>query len=187
MGKGSALGDKFSETDIQKNNELSAELDNPNPLRRMHAIISLSQTDIWDEKLLDKLRFIAKADPDQNVRGAAEKAIRPFHSLIKKTERDRSSIGNSIQESGNIWDIWIGIGLFFGINLVLYFLFSWGGWDLTFIGFTPFIINIGMIIYFAFTRRNIAYGLMLGFGISLFLALFAGVFLMLSCFMPPKP
>lgn len=169
-----------------KNNELPAELDDPNPSRRLDAINSLSPTDILDEKLFDKLRFIAKADPDQNVRQAAEKAIRPFHSLIKKTERGRSSILNYSQKSGGIWDVWIGIGLFFGINLTLYFLITWGGWGLTFIGFVPFIINVCLIIYFAFARRNIAFGMILGFSISLFLALCAGVFLMLSCFMPSK-
>ena len=101
-------------------------------------------------------------------------------------------------------DFWIGVGLFFGLNIVLglcswgvFYLFGYSG--IWFDGSTstysdlyavlscvfsllPWVLNIGLIIYFAFTRSQIALGMLAGFGIALLIALCLGVIFAAYCF-----
>jgi hypothetical protein len=99
-------------------------------------------------------------------------------------------------------DFWIGVGLWFGLNIVM-LLCGWGAmaalssltstmandtmWTVistftSILGFVPFIINIGVMIYFARTRSQIALGMLAGFGISLLLVVCLGVIFMTYCF-----
>ena len=98
-------------------------------------------------------------------------------------------------------DFRLGIALFFGLNIVLG-LCSWGGvaFGLPFIGdgstqfsnlysvltcvigILPWLINIGLFIYFALTRSQIAYGMVAGFGIALLITICLGVIFTTWCF-----
>ena len=46
----------------------------------------------------------------------------------------------------------------------------------------PFLINIGLIIYFAFTRAWIALGMLAALAVLFALAIVAGIFLTIACF-----
>ena len=101
-------------------------------------------------------------------------------------------------------DFWIGVGLWWGLNILLsicqygltfglaallpvyinsdepfYALISILSWLLTLL---PWIINIGLIIYFAFTRSQIALGMLAGFGIALVIVICLGVIFAIWCF-----
>lgn len=99
-------------------------------------------------------------------------------------------------------DFWIGVGIFFVLNIALA-LCQWGlfavsleftvpGSDsvsstlasVLYLVFTlaPWVINIGLIVFFAFTRSQIALGMVAGFGIALFLVICLGVIFMVWCF-----
>jgi hypothetical protein len=101
-------------------------------------------------------------------------------------------------------DFRIGIALFFGLNILLA-LCSWGLTALLFsstlafdssntqayniysvlscvIGALPLVINIGLILYFAFTRSQIALGMVTGFGIALLITICLGVIFTAYCF-----
>ena len=100
-------------------------------------------------------------------------------------------------------DFWIGVGLWFGLNIVLT-LCSWGAQGLLFgllsstvdynssvdvytlvsliMGAIPLLVNIGLIVYFAFTRSQIALGMLAGFGIALLLVICLGVIFTAACF-----
>lgn len=100
-------------------------------------------------------------------------------------------------------DFWIGVGLWWGLNILLSIcqyglafglfavspdsissdwlsspLFSILSWLLTLL---PWIINIGLIIYFAFTRSQIALGMLAGFGIALAIVICLGVIFTVWC------
>ncbi|HLA08420.1 MAG TPA: hypothetical protein VJ022_13310 [Anaerolineales bacterium] len=108
-------------------------------------------------------------------------------------------------------DFWIGVGLFFGLNIVLA-LCSWGATALFFswaypavypiggppapaanlvstlsfiVSLLPWALNIGLIIYFAFTRSQIALGMLAGFGFALAIVICFGVILTIACFVNP--
>lgn len=101
-------------------------------------------------------------------------------------------------------DFWLGVGLFFGLNIVLA-LCSWGLTAAMFsvmyapdgtntmladiyptiscvLGALPLIVNIGLIIYFAATRSQIALGMLAGFGIAFVIVICLGVIFMTVCF-----
>lgn len=101
-------------------------------------------------------------------------------------------------------DFWVGVGLFFGLNVILS-LCGWGlnaaMWSVMYtpegtntgladiyptisciLGALPLLINIGLIVYFAFTRSQIALGMLAGFGIALILVVCLGVIFTVWCF-----
>ncbi|MCC7119111.1 MAG: hypothetical protein IT310_11340 [Anaerolineales bacterium] len=97
-------------------------------------------------------------------------------------------------------DFWLGVGLFFVGNIVLT-LCQWGlifalaavfGSDpgystlMTFLYYAlnllPWAVNIGAIIYFAFTRSQVALGMLAGFGIALAIVICLGVIFVAACF-----
>lgn len=101
-------------------------------------------------------------------------------------------------------DFWLGVGLFFVLNIALT-LCQWGVgfgtfaispevrnsdfvssplftilyWVLTLL---PWVINGGLVIYFALTRSQIALGMVAGFGIALFIVICLGVIFTVWCF-----
>ena len=102
-------------------------------------------------------------------------------------------------------DFWRGVGLFFGLNIVMA-LCSWGASaalaNMTYtpngpndqlvtvypvvsfvLGVIPLLINIGLIVFFAFTRSQIALGMLAGFGIALLLSIILGVIFAVACFL----
>jgi len=100
-------------------------------------------------------------------------------------------------------DFWLGVGLWFGLNILMT-LCSWGANGLLFsllsstadynssfdiyslvyliLSAIPLLINIGLIIYFAFTRSQIALGMLAGFGIALLIVICLGVIFTAACF-----
>ena len=104
-------------------------------------------------------------------------------------------------------DFRLGIALFFGLNILMG-LCSWGvtallygslsttdftnpsTTDLTnlystlscILGALPLVINIGLIIYFALTRSQIALGMVAGFGIAFLITICLGVIFTAWCF-----
>ena len=173
--------------------ELLADLNDPDPTRRVDVLNSLTGSGIKDQRILNDLRLIANGDPDPDVRDAAGKAIRSL------------GINSGIRNPANKKkDFWRGVGLFFGLNIVMG-LCSWGAstalYKMTYtpngtntqlvdvysavsfiLGVLPLLINIGLIIYFAFTRSQIALGMLAGFGIAFLIVLILGVILTVWCF-----
>jgi len=109
-----------------------------------------------------------------------------------------------VDEAEKKRDFWIGVGLWFGLNFVMG-LCVWGisaallsmtypseGINEQFanlypainciLNLLPWVINIGLIVYFAFTRSQIALGMVAGFGIALAIAICLGVIFMIACF-----
>lgn len=105
-------------------------------------------------------------------------------------------------------DFWRGVGLFFGLNILLG-ICSWGSTVLFFnwaypaaipvggspspaadlvsalsciMSLLPWVINIGLIIYFALTRSQIALGMVAGFGFALLITICLGVIFTAWCF-----
>lgn len=100
-------------------------------------------------------------------------------------------------------DFWIGVVLFFVLNILLVAC-QWGlGFGLVSVSpnlpsdeissalgtifswimiLLPWALNIGLIVYFAFTRSQIAVGMLAGFGIALALVVAAGILFMVVCF-----
>jgi len=101
-------------------------------------------------------------------------------------------------------DIWRGVGLWFGLNILMA-LCSWGVNAALFsvmsspdgsstplsnvypivnlaLGILPLLINISLIIYFALTRSQIALGMLAGFGIALLITIILGVIVAVACF-----
>lgn len=99
-------------------------------------------------------------------------------------------------------DFWIGVGIFFALNIVLT-LCQWGllavspeftitGSDrvsstlasILYLVFTlaPWVINIGLIVFFALTRSQIALGMLAGFGIALAIVICLGLIFTVWCF-----
>lgn len=101
-------------------------------------------------------------------------------------------------------DFWIGVVLFFVLNVVLV-LCQWGArfglfalqpdvfsspsvssslYSILSILLTvlPWVVNIGLILFFAFTRSQIALGMLAGFGIALAIAICLGVIFTIWCF-----
>ena len=100
-------------------------------------------------------------------------------------------------------DFWRGVGLFFGLNIVMA-LCSWGAGaalsNMTYtpngpnpqlesvypalnfmLGVIPLLVNIGLIVFFAFTRSRIALGMLAGFAIALVLSIILGVIFAVAC------
>lgn len=109
-------------------------------------------------------------------------------------------------------DFWLGVGIFFVLNIALT-LCQWGlGYGVLAVspdgfnsGFTsspmatmmatilvwgllllPWVLNIGLIVFFAFTRSQIALGMVAGFGIALAIVICLGVLFTIWCFVAPS-
>lgn len=101
-------------------------------------------------------------------------------------------------------DFWLGVGLWWGLNILLTLcqwgvgfglftvspdfissdsasspLFTIAGWIFALL---PWAINIGLIIYFALTRSQIALGMVAGFGTALAIVICLGAIFMAYCF-----
>jgi len=102
-------------------------------------------------------------------------------------------------------DFWIGVGLFFGLNILLgicsalaytaIFNLAYPSDSSTFtpasdiytalsciLNLLPWVINFGLIIYFALTRSQIALGMVAGFGAALAIVICLGAIFMAYCF-----
>jgi hypothetical protein len=94
-------------------------------------------------------------------------------------------------------DFWIGVGIWVGLNLLLglinivFFnfiyiipnlpdgLYTILGWAVMIF---PYVLNIGLLIYFALTRSQIALGMLAAFGAVLLIVICLGLIFMVACF-----
>jgi len=93
-------------------------------------------------------------------------------------------------------DLIIGIGIWFLLNVIFYGIVvaiqvvSSRSEDIgpiyplisTALNFLPFLINIGLAIYFAFTRYWIALGMVIAYASIIVIGIFLGVILSIVCF-----
>jgi hypothetical protein len=103
-------------------------------------------------------------------------------------------------------DFWSGFGLWFALNIILT-ICSWGvtvlftygsatstsgGLDTALSGLysvlgillslAPWVLNLGLLIYFGLTRTQVAFGMLAAFGVVLALGLILGVVTSVGCF-----
>ncbi len=98
-------------------------------------------------------------------------------------------------------DFWRGFWLWWGLNILLAILSTGGTIMLsglaynssnassalisilsTLAGLVPLVINIGLLIYFALTRSQIALGMLVAFGAALALVIVLGIIFTVACF-----
>ncbi|MEW5939199.1 MAG: hypothetical protein AB1750_06040 [Chloroflexota bacterium] len=142
---------------------------------RRNKVLSLREQRASDSQVVDALKHLVANDPAGSVRKEAKKSLNelgiqppPLGPELAKKRRD----------------FWIGVGLYFGLNLALrifqygvYALlllgntYTWGqtDWMFTIVNLLPWVINIGLIIFLAFKRPQMALGMLAGFGIALLL------------------
>ncbi len=93
-------------------------------------------------------------------------------------------------------DFWLGVGLFYLLNIVLWglnalFFGVLSNLDIPYnvmdtitliAGLLPYAINIGLIIFLAFKRPQMALGMLAGFGIAMAIVVCLGLIFMAACF-----
>jgi hypothetical protein len=118
-------------------------------------------------------------------------------------EQDHQITPSSDEEERKkrVRDRWLGIGLFFGLNVIVFplitFLLGLGlnllsesvselqsavNLLLMLLYFMPYVINIGLVIYLSVKRPQMALGMLIGFAISIGLVIIAGIVLLAACF-----
>lgn len=98
-------------------------------------------------------------------------------------------------------DLWRGFWLWWGLNILLWVVstaLAVGASNFTYsdnelvssiasvagllVGLLPWLINIGFIIFFAFTRSQMALGMLLAFGVALAIVIVLGIVFAVVCF-----
>jgi membrane-associated HD superfamily phosphohydrolase len=162
---------------------LLADLQSGNNRRQIEAAQIVREQNIADERVIEALKHIAAQHENNSVRKAAQSALialgitpPPLDPVLIQKRRD----------------FWLGVGLFFVLNIVLWVLsvllvvvldnlnipyaFS------LIAGFFPYVVNIGLIIFLAFKRPQMALGMLGGFGIALAIVVCLGLIFMAACF-----
>ena len=159
---------------------------------RRHRIQALREQNVADERIIETLKTLAAGDPAGSVRKEAKKSL-------KEMGIQPPPLGPELAKKRR--DFWLGVGLFFLLNIVLYginfavslvlssislpyettstfntILFN------AILGFLPFIINIGALIFLAFKRPQMALGMLAGFGISLAIVVCLFLITLVVCF-----
>ena len=154
---------------------------------RRHRIQALREQNIADERIVEALKMLAAGDPAGSVRKDAKKTL-------KSTGIEAPPLTPELAKKRR--DFWMGVGLYFGLNFVM-----WAGqfglyivlssisldYDLTstittIAGFLPYLINIGLIIFLAFKRPQMALGMLAGFGILLLIVVCLFLITLAVCF-----
>jgi hypothetical protein len=152
--------------------QLLEDLNSKDARRRKEAAKKVRDQKIADERIVENLNFLAAKDENKGARNAAKAALvalgmtpPPLDPVLAQKQRD----------------FWLGIGLFYAMNFVMWLIgvLIWaviGGLSLTgtladivtgIIGFVPFVINLGVIIFLAFKRPRMAFGMLAAFGVPL--------------------
>ena len=154
---------------------------------RRHRIQALRGQNVADERIIEALKMLAAGDPAGSVRKDAKKTL-------KSTGSEAPPLTPELAKKRR--DFWMGVGLYFGLNFVM-----WAGqfglyivlssisldYDLTstittIAGFLPYLINIGLIIFLAFKRPQMALGMLAGFGILLLIVVCLFLITLAVCF-----
>jgi hypothetical protein len=166
---------------------LLEQLRSERPYSRRDAAQSIASQKLTDARLVEALNSIAANDANDVARNAAKKALTalgvkppPLGPELAKKRRD----------------FWLGVGLFFGLNILLWIITTALSFVIyriglpdnvnnilgALIGFLPYVINIGLTIFLAFKRPRMALGMLAGFGISLLIIICLGLLFMAVCF-----
>ena|SRR5258706_5793818 len=170
----------MEESPTQKSiEELLAALNNSDPKLRESVLASLANSGIMDKKLIDELRIIARGDPDSKVRLAAKKTLKSLG--IKAPERKLPGIGIGNTGLSRDGDFRTGVILWIALNFILGLVVFALNFD-SFTGTLQLIVNVGLLIYFGFTRPNIAMGMLTAFGSVFAVSLCLGILFWATCF-----
>jgi hypothetical protein len=166
---------------------LLADLQSGNNRRQIEAAQIVREQKIADERVIEALKHIAAQHENNSVRKAAQSALialgitpPPLDPVLIQKRRD----------------FWLGVGLFFGLNIVLWVLSNllivvlanlnipYNVVDPLFLiaSFFPYVVNIGLIIFLALKRPQMALGMLGGFGIALAIVVCLGLIFMAYCF-----
>ena len=166
-------------SDLPSDSEIESilqDLQSSDTTVRRYRIQALREQNVADERIIEALKTLATGNPAGSVRKDAKKTLKSMgiepHPLGPELAKKRR-------------DFWMGVGLYFGLNLVMWACqlgvsllwsfndpYTWGqqtDWLTTIIGFLPYVVNIGLIIFFAFKRPQMALGMLAGFGMALLL------------------
>ena len=167
-----------------------AELQSGDSAVRRHRIGAIAEQRITDERILGALREIASSDPNGYMRKNAARAL-------KALGVEAPALSPELAKKRR--DFWIGVGIFFGLNIALWACqvafvgiatsTSPNMFDSStmnpigiFVAFLPWLVNIGLIIFLAFKRPQMALGMLAGFGISLLIVVCLFLIVAAVCF-----
>ena len=152
--------------------ELLADLNNPDPIRRVDVLNSLAGSGIKDQRILNELRLIAKGDPDPSVRDAARKAIRSL------------GIHNPANKKKDFWRGFLARYQQQIMGFVGWYLVSWP--LVRPLGLNLFLLNIIALIVLALikTTRRVAGGILIALALNFTISLILGLRLNALCFIP---
>ncbi|MBV6397404.1 MAG: hypothetical protein HFACDABA_03018 [Anaerolineales bacterium] len=157
---------------------------------RRQGIQSARGQNITDARVVEALKTLASNDPAGSVRKEAKKSL-------KELGIEPPLLAPELAAKRR--DFWLGVGIFFGLNLLLwaiqiavYALVTTLAPDfsnsdaMTIIGIAlnliPWVINIGLLIFLAFKRPQMALGMLAGFGISLLIVVCLFLITLAVCF-----
>lgn len=179
------MAEQPDEETIQR---LLTELQSTDAYRRQAAIESFANLKTNNEQIVNVLRDMTTSDPSQFVRQAAGEALIALgiETPVAPTPPTRVTIKDLYQNR----DFRIGFIGWIVVNVpVSFFWFmSQVGRSLTHqdpgyvIAFLPFVINIGVLLLLAFTRRYIAFGILVAIGLSLIASILLYPFVLGQCF-----
>ncbi|MBI1877617.1 MAG: HEAT repeat domain-containing protein [Chloroflexi bacterium] len=163
-----------TEEEIEK---LLQELANEETYRRKLAAEKLGELGVNNERIISALEAVVSNDPNRYVQLAARKALealthQSYTSITMPSPALDSSPASEPASGSNKRDFIAGFIGWFGVNgLLLCALLTF---DISGEGSSAFaalvlLINIGLPIYFGFTRRRVAVGMLAAFAISLVL------------------
>ena len=175
---------------VSETESILQDLQSADTTVRRYRIQALREQSTTDEGIIEALKTLAAGDPAGSVRKEAKKTLKsmgieppPLSPELAKKRRD----------------FWMGVGLFFGLNIVLwifqiafYWLITTLDADLMYsdaigvvglmLGLLPWLVNIGLIIFLAFKRPQMALGMLAGFGISLLIVVCLFLITLAVCF-----
>jgi len=136
------------------------ELNDPQAEHRREALTALVDSGTLDDRLINELKLIARGDPDSKAQFLAKKVLKSRGIKIFPQISDQPGV----KPTGLLWssEFWIG---FFLCPILNYILFS----GLQFFALIAnkttsiFLVNVVLLIYFGFTRKNVALGMLAAF------------------------
>jgi len=131
------------------------ELNDPQIEQRRAALTALAESGTLDIQLIDELKLIARGDPDGKTRSLAKKLLKSRGIKILP----QIEFQPGVKETKAFWsrEFWLVFLLWPILNFIgLYLLRK----NLSIL----LAVNIGLLIYFSLTRKNIAIGMLVAFG-----------------------
>lgn len=168
--------------------EYLKDLQNNDSTVRRYRVQTLREQKVSDGRVVEALKHLAANDPAGSIRKEAKKSL-------KEMGIEPPPLGPELAKKRR--DFWIGVGLYFGLNFLMWACqfgvallwsssntYTWGqtDWILTIINLLPWVVNIGLIIFLAFKRPQMALGMLAGFGIALLIVVCLFLITLAVCF-----